>query len=118
MRRMLAAASLLLVLGCAIVWLSLRVEARLPVLSLGLLVAGSGIALIYASAPRLGLATLPALQAGKGSGMLNSCSFLGGTVGVTFGGILFALTGFSGVLVLLGLSALASAAICLRLRAD
>jgi MFS family permease len=118
MRRMLAAASLLLVLGCAIVWSSLRIEARLPVLSLGLLVAGSGIALIYASAPRLGLATLPALQAGKGSGMLNSCSFLGGTVGVTFGGILFALTGFSGVLVLLGLSALASAAICLRLHAD
>jgi MFS transporter, DHA2 family, multidrug resistance protein len=50
--------------------------------------------------------------------MLNSCSFLGGTVGVTFGGILFALTGFSGVLVLLGLSALASAVLCLRLHAD
>lgn len=118
MRRMLAAASLLLILGCAVAWSSLRIDARLAVLALGLLVAGSGIALIYASAPRLGLATLPPLQAGKGSGMLNSCSFLGGTVGVTFGGILFALTGFSGVLVLLGLSALASAAICLRLRAD
>ena len=118
MRRMLTAASLLLILGCAIVWASLRIDARLPVLALGLLVAGGGIALIYASAPRLGLATLPPLQAGKGSGMLNSCSFLGGTVGVTFGGILFALTGFSGVLVLLGLSALASAAICLRLNAD
>ena len=82
------------------------------------LVAGGGIALIYASAPRLGLATLPPQQAGKGSGMLNSCSFLGGTVGVTFGGILFALAGFAGVLALLGLSALASAALCLRLRAD
>jgi len=101
-----------------IVSASLRIDARLPVLALGLLVAGGGIALIYASAPRLGLATLPPLQAGKGSGMLNSCSFLGGTVGVTFGGILFALTGFSGVLVLLGLSALASAVLCLRLHAD
>jgi hypothetical protein len=50
--------------------------------------------------------------------MLNSCSFLGGTVGVTFGGILFALTGFSGVLVLLGCSALASAVLCLQLHAD
>ncbi len=118
MRRMLTAASLLLILGCVIVWASLRIDARLPVLALGLLVAGGGIALIYASAPRLGLATLPPLQAGKGSGMLNSCSFLGGTVGVTFGGILFALTGFSGVLVLLGLSALASAVLCLRLHAD
>lgn len=118
MRRMLAAASLLLILGCAVAWSSLRIDARLAVLVLGLLVAGGGIALIYASAPRLGLATLPPLQAGKGSGILNSCSFLGGTVGVTFGGILFALTGFSGVLVLLGLSALASVAICLRLRAD
>ncbi len=74
--------------------------------------------MIYASAPRLGLATLPPLQAGKGSGMLNSCSFLGGTVGVTFGGILFALTGFAGVVVLLGLSALASGALCMQLRVD
>ena len=59
-----------------------------------------------------------ALQAGKGSGMLNSCSFLGGTVGVTFGGIVFALNGFPGVLVLLGCSALASAVLCLRLKVD
>lgn len=118
MRRMLAAASLLLVLGCAIAWSSLRIDARLAVLAFGLLVAGCGIALIYASAPRLGLATLPQMQAGKGSGMLNSCSFLGGTVGVTFGGIVFALAGFSGVLVLLGISALASAMLCLRLPTD
>ena len=75
MRRMLTAASLLLILGCAIVWSSLRIDARLIVLALGLLVAGGGIALIYASAPRLGLATLPPLQAGKGSGMLNSVQF-------------------------------------------
>jgi MFS family permease len=84
----------------------------------GLFVAGAGIALIYASSPRLGLATLPQLQAGKGSGLLYSCSFLGGTVGVTFGGIVFALAGFSGVLVLLGISALTSAVLCLRLRVD
>jgi MFS family permease len=117
-RRMLTAASLLLALGCAIVWSSFHIEARFAVLLPGLFVAGIGIALIYASAPRLGLATLPQLQAGKGSGMLNSCSFLGGTVGVTFGGIVFALSGFGGVLVLLGASALASAVLCLRLKAD
>ena len=91
MRRMLTAASLLLALGCAIIWLSLHVEAKFAALLPGLFVAGVGIAPIYASAPRLGLAALPQQQAGKGSGMLNSCSFLGGTVGVTFGGIVFSL---------------------------
>jgi hypothetical protein len=117
-RRMLTGGSLLLVLGCAVIWSSFQIEARFAVLMLGLFVVGAAIALTYASAPRLGLATLPQLQAGKGSGMLNSCSFLGGTVGVTFGGIVFALTGFSGVLVLLGFSALASAALSLRLNMD
>ena len=105
-------------LGCAVIWLSLHVEAKFALLLPGLFVAGIGIAPIYASAPRLGLAALPLQQAGKGSGMLNSCSFLGGTVGVTFGGIVFSLAGFSGVLVLLGVSALVSAALCLRLNAD
>ena len=90
MRHMLTGASLLLALGCAIIFLSLHVEAKFWLLLPGLFVAGVGIAPIYASAPRLGLAALPLQQAGKGSGMLNSCSFLGGTVGVTFGGIVFA----------------------------
>ncbi|MEH2624514.1 DHA2 family multidrug resistance protein-like MFS transporter [Bradyrhizobium sp. AZCC 1719] len=118
MRRMLTGGSLLLAVGCAIIWLSFQTNAKFALLMPGLFVAGAGIALVYASAPRLGLATLPPLQAGKGSGMLNSCSFLGGTVGVTFGGIVFALSGLSGVLVLLGVSALASAMLCLRLRVD
>lgn len=118
MRRMLAGGSLVLVLGCSIIWLALYLDAGFAMLLPGLFVAGIGIAPIYASAPRLGLATLPPAQAGKGSGMLNSCSFLGGTVGVTFGGILFTLAGFPGVLALLGLSALAGAVLCLRLRAD
>jgi hypothetical protein len=48
--------------------------------------------------------------------MLNSCSFLGGTVGITLGGLVFISAGFSGVLVLLGLSALLAAALSLRLR--
>src|SRR5262245_37262732 len=118
MRRMLTGGSLGLALGCAVIWSSFHVGARFAVLLPGLFIAGFGIALIYASAPRLGLAALPQAQAGKGSGMLNSCSFLGGTVGVTFGSIVFALSGFPGVLVLLGMSALASAVLCLRLQAD
>ena len=86
-------------------------------LMLGLLAAGAGIALPYASAPRIALATLSQTQTGKGSGVLNSCSFLGGTVGVTCGGIVFGHAGFAGVLELVGLSALVGAALSLRLRA-
>jgi hypothetical protein len=37
----------------------------------------------------IGLAALPQTQAGQGSGMLSASSFLGGTVGVTSGGIVF-----------------------------
>ncbi|HEY4747182.1 MAG TPA: MFS transporter, partial [Steroidobacteraceae bacterium] len=104
LRRMMVGGSLLLALGCAIAWASLA-GAGFTILMLGLFAAGAGIALPYASAPRIGLAALPQTQAGKGSGVLNSCSFLGGTVGVTVGGIVFDLAGFDGVLVLVGLSA-------------
>jgi MFS family permease len=116
LRRMMVGGSLLLALGCAIAWASLA-GAGFTILMLGLFAAGAGIALPYASAPRIGLAALPQTQAGKGSGVLNSCSFLGGTVGVTVGGIVFGLAGFDGVLVLVGLSALVGGALCLRLRA-
>jgi len=116
MRRMMVGGSLLLALGCAIAWASLA-GARFAVLMLGLFAAGAGIALPYASAPRIGLAVLSETQTGKGSGVLNSCSFLGGTVGVTVGGIFFGVTGFGGVLALVGLSALISAGLALRLRA-
>ena len=110
MRRMLAGGSLLLVLGCAIVWSSLRIEPKF-VASAARPVCrrrGNCADLRFGAAARA-RRHCRRLQAGKGSGMLNSCSFLGGTVGVTFGGIVFALAGFSGVLVLLGISALASA---------
>jgi Na+/melibiose symporter-like transporter len=114
-RRMMVGGSLLLALGCAIAWASLA-GAGFTFLMLGLFASGAGIALPYASAPRIGLATLPQTQAGKGSGVLNACSFLGGTVGVTCGGAVFGLAGFAGVLVLVALSALVGAALSLRLR--
>ena len=115
LRRTMVGGSLLLALGCAIAWASLA-GAGFTVLMLGLFAAGAGIAPPYASAPRIGLAALPLTQVGKGSGVLNACSFLGGTVGVTCGGIVFGHAGFAGVLVLLALSALVSAALSLRLR--
>jgi MFS family permease len=114
-RRMMVGGSLLLALGCAIAWASLA-GAGFALLMLGLFACGAGIAMPYASAPRIGLAALPQTQAGKGSGVLNACSFLGGTVGVTCGGAIFALAGFAGVLLLVAFSALVSAALSLRLR--
>ena len=80
LRTMMVVGSLLLALGCAIAWMS-QAGAGFAMLMLGLLAAGAGIALPYASAPRIALATLAQTQTGKGSGVLNSCSFLGGTVG-------------------------------------
>jgi DHA2 family multidrug resistance protein-like MFS transporter len=108
LRRMMVGGSLLLVAGCAVAWASVS-GAGFVVLLLGLFVCGAGIALPYASAPKIGLSELPHTQAGKGSGILNSSSFLGGTVGVTSGGIVFSLAGFEGVLALVGFSALVSA---------
>ncbi len=116
LRRMMVAGSLLIALGCAIAWVS-QMGAGFMTLMIGLFVIGAGIALPYASAPRIALAALPQTQTGKGSGILNSCSFLGGTVGVTCGGIVFGLAGFTEVLMLVGLSALVGAGISLRLRA-
>jgi MFS transporter, DHA2 family, multidrug resistance protein len=120
MRRMTAGGSLLLALGCAIAWVFVAwaslAGAGFAVLMLGLFVAGAGIALPYACAPRIGLAALSETQTGKGSGILNSCSFLGGTIGVTGGGIVFSVAGFGGVLVLVGLSALVSAGLCMGIR--
>ena len=113
---MMVGGSLLLALGCAIAWASLA-GAGFTVLMLGLFAAGAGIALPFASAPRIGLAALPQTQAGQGSGVLNACSFLGGTVGVTCGGIIFGLAGFASVLLLVALSALVGASLSLRLRA-
>jgi predicted MFS family arabinose efflux permease len=113
---MMVGGSLLLALGCAIAWIS-QTGGGFVLLMLGLFAAGAGIALPYASTPRIALATLPPTQTGKGSGVLNSCSFLGGTVGVTCGGLVFGHAGFVGVLALVGLSALAGAALSWRLRA-
>jgi MFS family permease len=115
LRRMLLSGWLLFALGCLVLWASLA-EAPPALRCVGLFAIGAGIALPYASAPRIALATLPPTQSGKGSGLVNTCSFLGGTVGVTCGGIVFAFFGFPGVVILLGLLALLGAGLALRVR--
>ena len=116
LRKMLAGGWLLFALGCLLLWVSLgQMEPALRYV--GLFAIGAGIALPYASAPRIALAALPATQSGKGSGLVNTSSFLGGTVGVTCGGLVFGLAGFAGVVVLLGVSALVGLGLALRVRA-
>jgi MFS family permease len=116
LRRMLVGGWLIFALGCLVLWASLA-QAQPALRYVGLFAIGAGIALPYASAPRIALAALPETQSGKGSGLVNTCSFLGGTVGVTCGGVVFAFAGFPGVVVLLGLSALLGVGLALRVRA-
>jgi MFS family permease len=59
--------------------------------AIGLFVMGSGLALPYALAPRLALSALSRAQSGQGSGVVNACTFLGGSGGVAGGAIAFAL---------------------------
>ena len=68
--------------------------------ALGLLVCGVGLGLIYSVAPRVSLRILPDAKAGLGSGTINTCSFLGGSVGVTVWGVCFAVASFAGVMIM------------------
>ena len=108
----MASGGLILVLGCAIALVSLT-EAGPALRVIALFAIGAGIAMPYATAPRLGLAALPETQAGQGSGVISASTFLTSTIGVTGGGIVSGFAGFAGVLLLVALAALASVALSL-----
>jgi MFS family permease len=78
-------------------------------LAIGFFVMGSGMALPYALAPRLALAALSPAQTGQGSGIVNACTFLGGSGGIAGGAIAFALGGFVGVLTMIALAGIIGA---------
>src|SRR5262245_18677848 len=73
-------------------------------LAIGFLAMGAGLAVPYALAPRLALSALPPGQAGQGSGIVNACTFLGGSAGVAGGATAFALGGFVAVLTMIALA--------------
>ena len=79
------------------------------ILEAGLFVMGAGLAVPYASAPRMALSALPPAQAGQGSGVINACTFLGGSAGVAGGAIAFALGGFIAVLTMIALAGIVGA---------
>jgi MFS family permease len=115
LRRLVMCGMTMTAVGCLLVYVGVT-RAGPVMLGLAVFVTGAGIALPYASAPRLGLSALSDSQAGQDSGMLNSCSFLGGTIGVTCGGIAFMRQGIGAVLAVVAISALLGAALCLFLR--
>ena len=78
-------------------------------LALGLLLMGAGLAVPYALAPRLALSALSPAQAGQGSGIINACTFLGGSAGVAGGATAFAIGGFVDVLAMIALAAITGA---------
>ena len=51
----------------------------------------------YATAPRLALAALPSERAGAGAGVINACTFLGGSIGVAGGAIAYGAAGLPAV---------------------
>jgi hypothetical protein len=62
-------------------------------------------------APRLALSVLSPAQAGQGSGVVNACTFLGGSVGVAGGATAFALGGFVAVLMMIAVAGIGGAAL-------
>ncbi|HTJ63727.1 MAG TPA: MFS transporter [Alphaproteobacteria bacterium] len=93
------------VLGVAVV------ERQMALLAVGFLLMGGGLAVPYASAPRLALSALSPAQAGQGSGIVNACTFLGGSAGVATGAIASTLGSFPAVLAMIAIAGLAGAAL-------
>jgi MFS family permease len=100
----------LLVIACAMMGVAVSGGGSL-MLAIGFLAMGSGLALPYASAPRLALSALSPAERGQGSGLVNACTFLGGSFGVAGGAIAFALGGFVAVLAMISVAGLIGAAL-------
>jgi MFS family permease len=84
-------------------------------LAIGLFLMGAGLAVPYALAPRLALSALSPAQAGQGSGIVNACTFLGGSAGVSGGAIAYVLGGFIAVLTMIALAGMIGAALSRRI---
>jgi MFS family permease len=113
-RHALAAGNGLIALSAMAVAVAAPARLWTPLL-IALFGLGAGLALPYATAPRLALAALPADRAGAGSGLINACSFLGGSIGVAAGAIAFAIAGLPAVMALIAATALIGAWLCKHL---
>ena len=114
LRNALTAGMALITIASAVIGAAVA-EGSLVLLSIGFLVMGAGLAVPYASAPRLALSALSPAQTGQGSGIVNACTFLGGSVGVAGGAIAFALGGFGAVLMMIALAGIIGATLSRRI---
>jgi MFS family permease len=96
----------LIAIGSAIIGAAIA-QGGSVLLAVGFLVMGAGLAVPYALAPRLALSALSPAQVGQGSGIVNACTFLGGSAGVAGGATAFAAGGFAAVLMLVALAGVA-----------
>jgi MFS family permease len=115
-RIVLTTAMLVIAVAAGGVAAATALHALIP-LAISLFVLGSALALPYATAPRTALATLPDDQAGQGSGIMNACTFLGGSLGVAGGAIAFSSGGLPAVSLMIAVAALAGAWVCRGLSA-
>ena len=116
-RRALAGGMLLIAVAGVVIAVG-AAERIWAALAVGFFAIGAGLALPYAAAPRLALATLPSIRAGAGSGIINACTFLAGSIGVAAGAVAFALGGLSAALGLIALFALIGTWLCRGLPAS
>ena len=112
LRNAMTGGTTLIAIGSAIIYVGI---AQGGILAIGFLVMGAGLAVPYALAPRLALSALSPLQVGQGSGVVNACTFLGGSAGVAGGATAFALGGFVAVLMMIALAGLVGATLSRRI---
>src|SRR4029453_5422276 len=102
----------LITIGSAIISAGIDPGGILPI---GFIWMGAGLAVAYALAPGLALSALSPVQIGQGSGVVNACTFLGGSAGIAGGATAFALGGFVAVLTMIALAGLVGATLSRRI---
>jgi MFS family permease len=108
LRNAMSGGMALVAIACVITGMAVA-GGGMVLLLIGFLVMGAGLAVPYALAPRLALSALPSEQTGQGSGIVNACTFLGGSGGVAGGAIAFALGGFVAVLTMIAVAGILGA---------
>jgi MFS family permease len=100
----------LIVIASAIIGIAAS-SVGIALMEIGFVAMGAGLALPYAAAPRLALSALSQEQAGQGSGIINACTFLAGSVGVAGGAIAWHFAGFPGVLAMIAFAGMCGVAL-------
>ena len=109
LRNAMTGGMVLVAIASAIIGVAVAAGGGMIALAIGFCVMGAGLAVPYALAPRLALSALSPAQSGQGSGIVNACTFLGGSAGVAGGATAFLLGGFVAVLAMIALAGLIGA---------